>query len=427
MSPLDVSKFVDSFKLSGLECGYYMGIKFYNGELDHSAKYYPIISRKDAQSIFCVEAKLSKDINVDLMQKALDETIKFYPTFSVELKRGYAWHKFVHNSRALKVAKHTSRIMIPIIPKLNNRHQMRVSISGKIVRLEIFHGVCDANVGFEFLTGLIETYNSLIGGGNCKHDILDKPEHYENSFATHSNRDKLDMPLTSLLEKNVAIIKGEYIDGFGAEQYKRSFQTEKLKNYAKKHNVSISAVMVGILVKASLKCVDSDDNKKIVIMLPVDLRRLFMSVSKRNFVSFVRLRFENKDSGLDALIQQANNKIKSQVTKEYFQKFMNLSHRTATGILRVVPLWFKEMIIKPTVKHAKSKHTVIFSNIGKIADVKGVDEYVLNLNISKNNPINFGMVSINGKTTLSATSKIKNIELIDEVFEILDKTINEEK
>ena len=37
------------------------------------------------------------------------------------------------------------------------------------------------------------------------------------------------------------------------------------------------------------------------------------------------------------------------------------------------------------------------------------------------------MVSINGKTTLSATSKIKNTELISEVFEILDKTLNEEE
>ena len=426
MSPLDISKIVDSFKSNGLECGYYMGIKSYNGELDHSAKYYPIISRKDAQSIFCVEARLSKDINVSLMQKALDEALRFYPTFSVELKRGYAWHRFAHNSKQLKISDHTSRIMIPILPRVNNKHLMRVSVSEKIVRLEIFHGVCDANVGFEFLTALIEKYNSLIEDKPYEHDILNKSEHYKNSFAAKSNKDRLDMPLTSLLEKNVATIKGEYIKGLGAEQYIKSFPMESLTKYAKKHKVSISAVIVGILVKASLKCID-DNSEKIVIMLPVDLRRLFPSASKRNFVSFVRLRFKNKDTGLDTLIEQANEKIKFQVTKEYFQKFINLSHRTATGILKIIPLWFKEMIIKPTVKHAKSKHTVIFSNIGKVADVKGVDEYVLNLNISKNNPINFGMVSINGKTTLSATSKIKNIELISEVFEILDKTLNEEE
>ena len=181
MSPLDISKIVDSFKFSGLECGYYMGIKSYNGELDHSAKYYPIISRKDAQSIFCVEARLSKNINVSLMQKALDETLRFYPTFSVELKRGYAWHRFAHNSRQLKISDHTSRIMIPILPKVNNKHLMRVSVSEKIVRLEIFHGVCDANVGFEFLTALIEKYNSLIEDKPYEHDILSKSEHYENS------------------------------------------------------------------------------------------------------------------------------------------------------------------------------------------------------------------------------------------------------
>ena len=119
--------------------------------------------------------------------------------------------------------------------------------------------------------------------------------------------------------------------------------------------------------------------------------------------------------------------LKEQVNKEYFEEFMSLTDKATRGIVSYLPLWFKEMVIKPIVKRAKTKHTIIFSNIGKLADIEGVKNYTLNLNISKNNPINFGMVTVNGVISIGATSKIKNIEVIKYVFDTINKMIKEDK
>lgn len=403
----------------------HMESQAYNGELDHSAKYYPIITRKDAQSIFCVQASLEKKIDIANLQEALSKTLKFYPTFSVALTRGYSWHKFKHNDRDLPISNFNENIMVPIKDIENNGHQMRVSIKDNVLRLEIFHGVTDANIGFEFLSCLIKTYNAIQKGEGFSSEIYDQPEDYENSFRVHAKKEKSNMKLTSLLEKDVAVIKGDLIEELGAKQHIENFSVSDLLPLAKKRQVSLSALIIGILVKASFEFAERD--KKVVIMVPVDLRRMFNSISKRNFVSFVRLRYFDRTLDLEGLIKQTNKMLKEQVNKEYFEEFMSLTDKATRGIVSYLPLWFKEMVIKPIVKRAKTKHTIIFSNIGKLADIEGVKNYTLNLNISKNNPINFGMVTVNGVISIGATSKIKNIEVIKYVFDTINKMIKEDK
>lgn len=402
----------------------HMGSQSYNGELDNSAKYYPIITRKDAQSIFCVQASLEENIDIVALQEALGKALKFYPTFSVALARGYSWHKFIHNDRDLPITQFNENIMIPIIENENNGHQLRVSVSGNLLRIEIFHGVTDANVGFEFLSCLVKTYNAIKKGESYCSKIYDQPEDYENSFKVHAQVEKPKMKLTSLLEKDVAVIKGDLINELGAKQYIKNYNASELLDLAKKRKVSLTAMIIGIIVKASFDF--AEDKKKIVIMVPVDLRRMFNSVSKRNFVSFVRLRYFDRTCDLETLIQQTSKMLKEEVTPEYFEDFMSLTDKATRGVVSCIPLWFKEMVIKPIVKYAKTKHTVIFSNVGRVEDIEGVKDYTLNLNISKNNPINFGMVTVNGVASLGATSKIKNIGFIERVFNTIDKMIKED-
>ena len=227
-----------------------MGSQIYNGELDHSAKYYPIITRKDAQSIFCVQASLEKKIDIANLQEALGKALKFYPTFSVALERGYSWHKFKHNNNQLSISSFNENIMVPILENENNGHQMRVSVNENILRLEIFHGVTDANIGFEFLSCLVKTYIAIENGDSYSSEIYDQPEDYENSFKVHATKGKVNMKLTSLLEKDVAVVKGDLIKDLGAKQYIKNVPASDLLALAKKRGVSISALMIGILVSA---------------------------------------------------------------------------------------------------------------------------------------------------------------------------------
>ena len=65
--------------------------------IDHSAKFYPIMSTKKAQSLFCISADMFDDVQKDVLKNALNDVLCRFPAYKVKLKRGWAWHFFEQN------------------------------------------------------------------------------------------------------------------------------------------------------------------------------------------------------------------------------------------------------------------------------------------------------------------------------------------
>ena len=87
-------------------------------------------------------------------------------------------------------------------------------------------------------------------------------------------------------------------------------------------------------------------------------------------------------------------------------------------ILKVVPLFLKTAILRLGRLFMRSRQTIIFSNLGNVISPEsmGVERYVLNMNVSKNNTQNLGAITTNGKTTFAFTRAIKEKSLPDEFF-----------
>ena len=66
---------------------------------------------------------------------------------------------------------------------------------------------------------------------------------------------------------------------------------------------------------------------------------------------------------------------------------------------------------------------MIFSNLGNIVspEAMGVDRYILNMNVSKNNVQNLGAITTNGKTNLGFTRYIEENDLPEAFFDVLEK------
>ena len=60
-------------------------------KLDNAAQAFPAATGKKDTRVFRFYCQLKEDIQADLLQKALEETMEHYPVFSMVLRKGLFW------------------------------------------------------------------------------------------------------------------------------------------------------------------------------------------------------------------------------------------------------------------------------------------------------------------------------------------------
>ena len=62
--------------------------------LDNSAKIFPMMADKQNQNLFNIFVRLNEDVDKMVLQRALEITIRRFPSMNVMLKRGVFWFYF---------------------------------------------------------------------------------------------------------------------------------------------------------------------------------------------------------------------------------------------------------------------------------------------------------------------------------------------
>lgn len=60
--------------------------------LDNSAKIYPAVRSRNWASTFRVSVTLCEEIDPQILQRALEDTVRRIPTFCLSLRRGVFWY-----------------------------------------------------------------------------------------------------------------------------------------------------------------------------------------------------------------------------------------------------------------------------------------------------------------------------------------------
>lgn len=397
--------------------------------LDVSSQFYPIMSTKKAQSLFRVVAVLDSPVNPVLLQQAVRASLERYPTFKVRLKRGYAWFFFEENDGEFFVRPSDGRLLRPITPEENNGYLFRVCYEDRKVEMEVFHAVSDGLGAVEFLKDVLCRY-ALLCGRDLPQNLLDalaaKPveEEAEDAFYRYYRPIKFgEINLKGLMGDKPLLLEGTksetgYLSSGG------EIGTVAAVECARAKGTTFTALMCGAMAYAVAKVSRNARRRDIVMMVPVNLRKMFPSVTMRNFVNFVRLVFKhNACETVDDYIAEAARQLREKATKEEMEKFFSTTVRTEKSLpLRMAPLWFKIAAARFFRIFLKSRQTVIFSNMGKI-DIPaacGVESIRFNLNVSKNSKVNAGAIAVNGVTSISFTRYVKERKLEEAFFLTLE-------
>lgn len=395
--------------------------------IDRSARFYPLIATKRAQSIFSVSAIMKDDVDKDVLEVALNDVLPRFSAYKVRMKKGYGWHYFEPNDERAKVFDLPEKMLQPIDERATNGYLFRISCGEKQIKLEIFHALTDGNGAMAFLRTLICRYRELCGfapvESDCTIDWRDCSTDDEIADAFEQNYKPVKLRELHLLKfagKAPHRLGGTLLTDGYEEDISVANADDILKS-AKKHSASFT-VFVSALLCATIDRTGRA-SKPIALMVPVNLRALYGSNTMRNFVTFARIVIEpNKCKTLDDYVEEIKKQLKEKASKEKMDDFVSMTVRAQKNVIfRALPLFVKSFFLKLGRLFMRSRQTIIISNLGSIelSEQMGVERLVFNTNVSKNSTQNVGMVTLNGKTCFAFTRAVKEKNLPDAFFKAL--------
>ena len=162
-------------------------------KLDNAAQAFPAATGKKDTRVFRFYCQLKEDIQADLLQKALEQTMEHYPVFSMVLRKGLFWFYLEQRDLPAKVEEEKrppcSEIYVPDHKTL----LFQVSYYKTRINFEVFHALTDGTGAMLFLKELVSNYLILCHPeeifSKVSEDMLTETDFEEDSFSQYYSSD----------------------------------------------------------------------------------------------------------------------------------------------------------------------------------------------------------------------------------------------
>jgi len=145
--------------------------------LDDAAKIYPMSMKRRQMAVFRLSACMKEEVVPELLQMALNFTVKRFPSFATTVKKGFFWHYLDAAKRRFTVEPETGIPCSPLDVATSVSQSFRVLYHHKRISVEFFHVLTDGTGGMSFLKTLVAEYLRLLGVPvPCTDGVLDVNE-----------------------------------------------------------------------------------------------------------------------------------------------------------------------------------------------------------------------------------------------------------
>ena len=385
--------------------------------LDNAAKIFPPSKNKYDSKIFRFTVSLVENVDKDILNVALTKTLQEYPIFRSVLKRGLFWYYLEEsNIKPVVVEEH-----LRPCSKFDTGLLFQVTYYKKRINLEVNHALTDGTGTLTFLKTLVVNYLEE------KYKINSK-EAINKASIKESSNDSFRKYYTGKIKKSITSSKIAY--KIKDEKYVENrlkiiegiVDVNSLLKLAKKYNVTLTVYLVSLLIKCIGESMELKARKKpIVVTVPVNLRNYYPSYTVRNFFNAVNISFKYNGEDIADIIKVVNEEFKRNLTKENVEnKMNNMAKLEDIFILRLIPIFIKDLVLRYAYKFTENYATMTLSNIG-IIDIpevyqKYIDYFDVFISTSK---IQLCMCSYLNKMLLTFTSQFVNSEIEKNFFRYL--------
>ena len=390
--------------------------------LDNAAKIYPAAKRRNWNNFFRLSATLTEPVDTEVLRRALDVTVRRFPSIAVRLRRGAFWYYLEEIPKAPAIQPEKS-CPLAHAPFYEVRQcAFRVLVYHERIAVEFFHALTDGTGALVFLKSLLAEYLSqkyglVIPAEKGVLGRLEEPsaEEVEDSFARYAGDVKL-----SRREATAYHLSGTpEPDGY-KDIVTMMIPADKLRDCARGFGISVTELLCAAMMQAILDIQAKDvprraARKPVKVLLPVNLRTLFPSATLRNFASYITPEIDPRmgDCSFDELCQLVHHKMGMENNRRTMRaKFAANVASERSPVLRVMPLFIKNIAMKAvfdTVGECKS--CLCLSNLGRVELPEVMTPYVTRMDfiigVQARAPHNCGVITWNGTAYINCIRNIR--------------------
>ena len=394
--------------------------------LDNAAKIYPAARRRNWSNVYRQSVTLREEVDREVLQRALDVTVKRFPSIAARLRRGAFWYYLQEVDSAPMIRDEYSYPLAYMNDKELTRCALRVIVYKNRIAVELFHSLTDGTGALIFLKNLLAEYLEQKHGITVPHEngIIDRraepsPEELEDCFPKNagavplSRRDTDAWHMYGTPEKNgflhLTCFKLPVKDAL-----------DLAHRYGSTLTVFINAVtMLALLNLQKEKIPEVKKQKRIKVLIPINLRQLFPCNTLRNFAMYTVPEVDPRlgEYTLDEICEVVKHKMGTEFTAKHMSRVIakNVSDEK-NPIVRLIPLPIKNMVMKAVFDRVGEKKACLtVSNIGRITlpeIMKGyVERFDFILGVQASAPYNCGMLSYGDTVYINFIRNIREPEL----------------
>ena len=395
-------------------------------KLDNAAKIYPAARSSRWSNIFRLSATLTEDVDTLVLEKALDITVRRFPSISVRLRRGLFWYYLEQLPRAPKLRSEGSCPLRHMGRKEARKCAFRVIVYEKRIAVEFFHSLTDGTGGLIFLKTLLAEYLQQKYGISipAESGVLGRleepsPEELEDSFPKYAGPVQ-----ASRRESNAWRLSGTpEPDGYRNLLCVQVPAKEALE-VAHQYGVSLTTFLCAAMMRALLDLQSKKIpwrrlRRPVKVQVPVNLRRLFPSKSLRNFALYANTEIDPRLGEYDfsEICKLIHHQMGIAVTPKQMSAQIAANVSSERSILvRMMPLFLKNIALKLAfLAVGERKICLSLSNLGNVALPEVMKPYIQRMDFilapQSSAPHNVGVLSYGEDLCINFIRNIQEPEL----------------
>ena len=394
--------------------------------LDNAAKIYPAARRKNWSNIYRESATLYEEVDVSILKTALDVTVKRFPFIAAGLRKGLFWYYLQQVDSAPEIREEYSYPLVYMSDKEMTKCALRVIVHHNRIAVEFFHALTDGNGALIFLKNLVAEYLEQ------KHGISIP---FENGVLDR-RAEPSDEELEDCFPKNAGAVPASRKDTNAWHMYgvpqKDGFlhltcfkipvkeALELAHRYDSTLTVFMSAALMMALVNLQNEktpCVKQQ--KRIKLLIPINLRQLFPCNTLRNFAMYTIPELDPRlgEYTLDEICKVIKHKMGAEFTAKHMSRVIATNvNDEKNPLVRLIPLPIKNAVMKAIFDSVGEKKACLtLSNLGQIRIPDMMRPYVQRfdfiLGVQAAAPYNCGMLSFGDTVYINFIRNIQDPEL----------------
>lgn len=388
--------------------------------LDLSAIVYPTLQRRNFSSVYRISVLLKEQVDPKLLQKAVVLTLPRFPTFKVAMRKGLFWRYLEPNNRPGPfVEKDIVNPCMPMFFRGSNRYLIRIYYYERRIALEVFHSLSDGSGSLYLLRTMTAVYLRLKGyeipdgHGVLPLEEEPDPEELEDAYIRYASS-RVRPPRSR--EKTYRI-RGTKEPFYTLNIINGILPVSQVKAAAGKYQVSVTEYLNAVLLWALLEKQKADRvfrELPVSLAMPVNLRRFFPSRTLRNFITMVYPSVDPRmgDYTFEEIVVQVHHFMRYYINN----KFLNADITTNAAVtrnpfIRVVPLFFKDFVVRQFYKRVQDKQSSAgLTNLGIVDTPQEMREHIERFDVLMGQPFsartNCAVASFGEHLSISFASSI---------------------